>query len=302
MALDPKQSAPQVSLIIPTYNREEELCETLRCALAQTYPRLEIVIVDQASAHTPSTRAFLEQAADRIRSIRSSPPNLPLARNRGVEHARGEIIIFADDDVTFGPEFVESHVAYYQAEPEIGGVAGRVEVPPAARPFHPVGAYASEARGCNMSYRRQVIFEVGGFDPRFSGNARGEEIDFVRRLRRRGYRLANGARATLFHHAAPSSGTWREYGGGLPPSDRWLEDYFRNLAFGFGKRFPGGAWLLPLFVLKNWRVYWRHRAAAPDKRAFRQLFWKSHRDAVRLLRQPAPASFLSGENSFSDGR
>ncbi|MFQ5738305.1 MAG: glycosyltransferase family 2 protein [Acidobacteriota bacterium] len=284
--------SPGVSLVIPTYEREEELCQTLRCALTQTYPNLEIIVVDQARTHTPATQAFLEENAHRIRRVCSSVANLPLARNLGVAHSTGEIVIFVDDDVSFGPEFVANHVAYYREEAGIAGVAGHSNIDPPFKPFRPAGSYAPTAYGCNMSFRRGVILEVGGFDPRFSGNALGEENDFVYRMRRRGYRLANGGRALLHHHGAPR--------GGMPAgteymSPRWLEDYFRNTAFGFAKRFRGAAWLLPLFVLKNWRVYWRYFAAARDKFAFLRLLWKSHRQALRLARQPTPESFIPTE-------
>jgi GT2 family glycosyltransferase len=296
--LPPLGPAPTVTLQIATYQHDEHLCQTLRCALAQTYPNLEILVVDQSPGRPPATRAFLGEMAGRIRYVQTSPASIPQARNLGVELARGEIVLRIDDDVVFAPDFVENHVSYYREDPSIAGVAGHVEMDPPGRPFIPQGQYASDATGCNLSCRRDVIFEVGGYDPRFSGYAIGEDTDFVRRLRRQGFRLANGHRARLHHHGG---GAHADKDPNSLDGRRWLSDYFRNLGLAFGKRFPGAPWLLPLFLLKNWRVYGRYVSQARDKRAFLRFLLRCNLDAFRLARQPAPRSFLRKPEELAPG-
>ena len=75
-----------VSLIIPTYNRAWLLPQTLACVLAQTYPHLEIIVVDDGS--TDDTPALLAQYADRVKTIRQENQGETAARNAGIAAAR----------------------------------------------------------------------------------------------------------------------------------------------------------------------------------------------------------------------
>ncbi|MFH1516934.1 MAG: glycosyltransferase [Pseudomonadota bacterium] len=91
----------QVSLIIPTYNREELLVAILACALQQDCTAYEIILVDQTAQHTPETEEFLSDHAAQIKLIRQSPPSLTKARNEGIRQAKGDVIVFIDDDTSF---------------------------------------------------------------------------------------------------------------------------------------------------------------------------------------------------------
>ena len=91
----------QVSLIIPTYNREELLIATLECTLRQDCTAYEIILVDQTAQHTPDTDKFLNDHTERIRLICQSPPSLTEARNEGIRQAKGDVIVFIDDDTSF---------------------------------------------------------------------------------------------------------------------------------------------------------------------------------------------------------
>ena len=105
---------PPVSVVIPTYNRGEVLCQTMALALAQDYPDFEVIVVDQSAAPPQAVLSFVRTAPTGLRYFRLSTPNLPAARNFGVGQARGEIIVFIDDDVIVGPEYAAMHARNYR--------------------------------------------------------------------------------------------------------------------------------------------------------------------------------------------
>jgi glycosyltransferase involved in cell wall biosynthesis len=214
-----------VSIIVPTINREQVLCATLTCLFAQDYPDLEILVVDQTGQHEEATETFLRDAtaAGHLRHIRISTPGVTNARNVGIRHARGDIVLFCDDDVVIGPDWAARHAENY-ADPTIGGVTGQVlepgEVPTDARPVgritfcgRLVENFTSVHRmdvqhikGGNMSFRKSVAQQAGLFDLRFSVPALLEEADFAFRVRRLGHRIVYDPRASLKHLAWPSGG------------------------------------------------------------------------------------------------
>jgi GT2 family glycosyltransferase len=210
-------------LIIPTYQREQVLCDTLRAALDQTFEGYEIVVVDQTGSHTPRTARFLSELPGRVQIINQQPPSLAAARNRGICEARGEILIMIDDDVIIGPRFISHHAEPY-ADPDVVAVAGRVTqdrrfVTRAGglgmSPFvHWMGYTAFDElaagetcrlTGGNCSFRRQAALEIGLFDESFIGSAWGEDYDFSLRLARTG-RIVYSPDASLHHLNTPEGG------------------------------------------------------------------------------------------------
>ena len=97
---------PLVSVIIPTYNRAGMLSRAIRSIQCQTYPHLEIIVVDDGS--TDDAAAVVESLGDqRIRYVRHEiNQGVSAARNTGIRLATGEIIGFLDDDVEWKPEKV----------------------------------------------------------------------------------------------------------------------------------------------------------------------------------------------------
>lgn len=121
---------PFVSVIIPTYNREQILEKCLRALLDQTYPagRCEIIVIDDGS--TDGTRAMVERVSDEHRARAGFSPityryrkhtSISAARNEGINLARGELVIFLDSDIVTKPDFIEAHVRVHLQElPAIG--------------------------------------------------------------------------------------------------------------------------------------------------------------------------------------
>lgn len=229
-------NCPLISVIVPTYGREEPLRDTIADVLKQDYPKFEVIVVDQTSTHQPETQAYLNEraAAGEIQLFRLDWASLPGARNYGVRRALGEIVLFIDDDVQLPSGFLAAHARNYVERPEVGAVAGRVldrmklaeteegltieDLPPEA--MNPgVGWYyinlvhtvkpqqVLTARGCNMSFRQEIFTQYGlAFDERFRGSAVREESDFCLRLRQTGYQIWYDPEAVLVHLGEETGG------------------------------------------------------------------------------------------------
>ena len=112
---------PRVSVIVPTYNRREWLCEAIDSILAQTYGDLEVIVIDDGS--TDGTGGALrERYGDRIRYRWYGNAGVSAARNRGIELARGEFVAFLDSDDLWLEPKVEKQVHYLDEHPEVGAV------------------------------------------------------------------------------------------------------------------------------------------------------------------------------------
>jgi glycosyltransferase involved in cell wall biosynthesis len=101
-------SNPLVSAIIPTYNRAHLVTDAVDSILGQTYPEVEIIVVDDGS--TDDTLARLARYGSRIRVISQKNAGPAAARNRGIAAATGEFVAFLDSDDLWLPEKLERQV------------------------------------------------------------------------------------------------------------------------------------------------------------------------------------------------
>jgi GT2 family glycosyltransferase len=227
---------PLITVVIPTYGREEALRDSIVDVLKQDYPNFEVLVVDQTAKHQPEIQAYLEEMAEagKIKWLRLDWASLPGARNYAVRRASGEIILFIDDDVQLTPELLAAHAKNYLQNPEVGAVAGRVfdrmklgdsggdlqieYLPPEAMDpgiawYHIDLVHTIKpqqvltARGCNMSFRREIFTKYGlKFDERFRGSAVREESDFCLRVRKTGYKIWYDPEAHLVHLGEETGG------------------------------------------------------------------------------------------------
>jgi glycosyltransferase involved in cell wall biosynthesis len=112
---------PLVSILVPSYNGAAFLREALDSILAQTYPNLEIILLDDASSdHTPAIAAKYEGKITYVRQ----PSNLGIYDNVnvGIAQARGSFIATYHADDIYLPTIVEAQVSYLQEHPEVGAV------------------------------------------------------------------------------------------------------------------------------------------------------------------------------------
>lgn len=207
-----------ISIIVCTRDRAESLRETLRTIGDSMLPddlAAEVLVVDNGSQDR--TRPVVRQAKLWGKSPRYIfEPRLgqSSARNSGIAAARGEVLLWTDDDVRPGRNWIES-----MCRPILAGQAdacgGRVTLPaelerPWLRPWHRVclavavsAAGDFELTGANMAFARHVLDRVPGFDRELGPGALGfcDDTLFSLQLRTAGFRIAAaGADSTAVHH------------------------------------------------------------------------------------------------------
>lgn len=163
----------KVSVIIPTYNRPRWLPETIESVLNQTYPHIEVVVVNDGS--TDNTEQVLEPYRDRIVYIHKENGGPGSAVNAGIMAATGQYIARVDDDDLFLPEKAEIQVRMFQQEPRLGLVAtdhhiideeGKITYTRAVPDFSKHGAFLALLQDCIFSQptvmvRRECHDKVG---------------------------------------------------------------------------------------------------------------------------------------------
>lgn len=99
---------PKISVIIPTFNSGKYIKEAIESVLRQTYKDLEIIVCDDGS--TDDTKKVLERYSEKIRYFFQKNNGPAAARNKGIEHAKGEFIAFLDADDEWLPEKLELQI------------------------------------------------------------------------------------------------------------------------------------------------------------------------------------------------
>ena len=214
--------APAVSAVIPTYQREQILLDTIHHLIRLEVPPAEIVIVDQTPKHEPATEGDLTQLASqgKIRWLRIAHPSIPHAMNVGLEQARFEIVLFLDDDIIPDPNLIAAHARAHETGSKI--VAGQVlqpgedPVPDSSETSlfqfrSSLRQYISEPMGCNFSVKRTLALRIGGFDENFVHVAYRYEAEFGSRALAAGERILFEPAASIRHLKASKGGT-RAYG------------------------------------------------------------------------------------------
>lgn len=209
--------APLVSIVICTRNRAKHL-DGMLAALSkiQSEHEWEALLVDNAS--TDDTAAILQRAAaanPRLRYLLVERLGLGAARDGSWPETRGEIVTFTDDDCYIEPNFVDALVEVFREHPAVGCVGGRIllydpedapitldlrdaphDTPP--RQF----VRAGTLHGANLSFRREVLEQTGGFDPTLGAGTSFpcEDIDAVAAASWAGYPLRFDPRPVVYHH------------------------------------------------------------------------------------------------------
>lgn len=101
------ETAPRVSVIIPAYNVAEYIVETLDSVSAQTYKDFEAIVINDGSPDTEIFEKYLDKYLDKIIYIKQENRGAAIARNTGIENARGEVIAFLDGDDIWFSEFLQ---------------------------------------------------------------------------------------------------------------------------------------------------------------------------------------------------
>ncbi|MBX3237319.1 MAG: glycosyltransferase [Nitrospiraceae bacterium] len=117
---------PRVSVIIPTFNCERYLEQTVQSVLAQTYADYEVIVVDDGS--TDGTHSLMAQYGRVVRYFRQANQGASAARNLAMHQAKGEFIAYLDADDLWMPDKLAMQVAYMDAHPRCGLLHTEVSV------------------------------------------------------------------------------------------------------------------------------------------------------------------------------
>jgi len=102
----------KISVIIPTFNRSQYICDAIDSVLAQTYPAHEIIIADDGS--TDNTAALLKKYGKRIKYLRQKNKGPSAARNLGIKKSTGEFIAFLDSDDLWDKNKLKEQIEFYK--------------------------------------------------------------------------------------------------------------------------------------------------------------------------------------------
>lgn len=223
----------KISLIIPTYNRAASLKRALESALRLDYPpdRYEVIVVDNGC--DDASLAVVENAQNHnpghnISYIREERLGLHNARHAGARAAKGDVLLFTDDDATFSPTWLSAYAQAFDSHPDMAAAGGPVraswESPPPQWLIEFIGDAktfglfslmepSSEFRlnghgvffGVNMAIRAHVLWETGGFNPEAFGYVwLGDgETGLNYKLWNRGMLIGYVPDAMVYHHIPP---------------------------------------------------------------------------------------------------
>lgn len=175
-----------VSVIVPCHNGADFLVDAIASILAQTYPALEILVIDDGS--TDGTEAIATQYAAPVQYIRQDCQGVSVARNTGIQASRGDYLVFLDHDDRLLPHALAVGVnclgknsdcgfAYgrHQSIDSAGNVVGlttdAMETQEVSPKVSVANDYTLMLRGefpvppARIMFRRQVFEQIGGFDP-----------------------------------------------------------------------------------------------------------------------------------------
>lgn len=191
---------PLVSVIIPVYNGERFLHEAVQSVVYQKYSPVEIIVVDDGS--TDGTATVARSFSETVRYLHQTNQGPAAARNRGIEHAQGNLLAFADADDLWPADKLALQLPYLIRDPQIDIVLGRIQQ---VRLSETVDGetlaeeFAEPAFSVNLGsaiIRRSVFERVGLFDEtmRYS-----EDVDWFMRAREAGASIVTIDAVTLLY-------------------------------------------------------------------------------------------------------
>ncbi len=228
---------PDISLIIPTYNRPADLAVCLESVCRQSLLPDEVIVIDDGALDSVPLSMQLEKLNITLKYFRKDSPGLTASRNKGVEMAEGKIIFFLDDDVKLLPDYIEKITAVFNTDQSIGGVAGQIVNTKPVTGTRLVLYWLeclfmisgrSEGRvlksgfcvnygetprsnlhlsrvdflpGGVSAYRREV-FDSFSFSTEYRGYGQGEDKDFSLRVGR-SFKMFFTPEAKLYHYESP---------------------------------------------------------------------------------------------------
>ena len=187
---------PLVSVVVPTFNSERFLERCLRSVREQTYPNVEVIVVDNYSRD--KTREIAKKYADRVVLCRAGRSK---AKNVGVNLAKGDYVLFIDSDMELSRRVIEECLEAVEKNERVGGVvipersvgdSFWVRVRDFERSFY-AGTEVESAR----FFRKDLVLKVGGFD---EDVVFFEESTLPQKIAALGFNVKARVKAEILHH------------------------------------------------------------------------------------------------------
>ncbi|WP_139207666.1 glycosyltransferase [Bacillus sp. 71mf] len=245
----------KLSLIVPTYNREKYLTKALLSFLNQSLSpdKYEILIIDNNSTDQTAltVRKIMESATVSWKYLKEMKQGLHYVRNKGILEAKGDIVIFGDDDIIASSNWLENIMQEFEQHPQTGICGGKIKPLWQSQPenwvydygspeIHPLFAYLDYGDervslhheyvfGCNFAIRRDLAIQIGGSFPdtfpthlkHLSGTGENAMIDNTRKLN---YEIIYLPEALVYHHIDSLRMTLNYF---IDRYERWaVEDVF----------------------------------------------------------------------------
>jgi glycosyltransferase involved in cell wall biosynthesis len=190
---------PLISVVIPAYNGEVFLSQAIESAVGQTWPRTEVVVVDDGSTDRSAEIA----GSYPVKLLRQDNRGVAAARNRGVHEAEGDLLAFLDQDDMFQPQKLERQLQALRAQPQAGMSSCRARIflePGCAVPdwIDPdlLGREIHTLHMGTILVPRETVDRVGGFDESYRW---GNDTDWFMRTREAGVPIARVEEALFLY-------------------------------------------------------------------------------------------------------
>lgn len=168
---------PRVSFVLPTFNRRHVLLHSIeqihRCGLLRD--EFEVLVVDNAS--TDGTAEAVRERFASVQLLRQASNRGACAKNAALAIARGEFVVFLDDDSYPEPGSLRPMISHFERAPYLGAAVFTITLPDGSREC---SAYPNVCIGCGTGFRREALRQVGGLPEDFFMQA--EEYDVSLRL------------------------------------------------------------------------------------------------------------------------
>lgn len=198
----------KISVVIPVYNEEENLCKCLEAVYQSKYPPSEVIVVDDCS--TDNSVAVAERFACRVVKMKENH-GAARAKNLGAEEASGDVIFFTDADIQLQDDTLSLIVEDF-ADPQMSGVVGLLGKDVRYKNFCSdyknlwmhytyikLPAYSGTFYTSAAAIRRNVFEESGGFDENYHGASVTEDAEFGQRLLTAGHKIYMDKRMSVRH-------------------------------------------------------------------------------------------------------
>jgi cellulose synthase/poly-beta-1,6-N-acetylglucosamine synthase-like glycosyltransferase len=251
---------PYISVVVSCYNKRDVIGECIRSILNQNYENYELIVVDDGSTDG-SMEAIKKFNSIRMKVMQIKHQGVSAAKNTGIRHARGSIVLFLDGDcILDGKGLRELSKSF--SNPEIGCVGGRLlaingqSLIAKTVELMQNGVERKWPFGANVAYRREVLEKIGGFDERMEA---GEDVDLFLRAVKLGFGYLFNPNLTAKTFNPPSlSAFFRQrlrWGTGFVH----LFEKHRDVLTSKVKRcfaLTAALTFSPLLLLVDWRLIW----------------------------------------------